>query len=383
MGFEFYERERPVPPTDYLRVDQASLKAWVKDVFKSLGCREMDSSVIADVLVSADLMGISSHGVQRVKRYVDGVRAGSVNTKPSVKVIRDLNAIAVVDGDSGLGHPTTKYAADLALEKARKYGIGFVVVRNSQHFGIAGYYSLKIAGKGFIGLTITNSTPLVAYTNTVERYLGTNPIAVSVPKPEPPPLLFDAATSVVPLGKIEIYSKVGKNVPKGWVIGEDGELLEGDASIILNEIRSRKAAILPLGGVGELLGGHKGTGLALLIDIFAGILSGSGWGAHVRYTVSDKPGNVGHAVMAIKIDAFMDKALFFDRIESLIKEIKSLKKHPKAERIWIPGEKAWLTMETRLRIGVPIHKNVYKELEKISRDLGVHFTVKVIKERAY
>ena len=383
MITELFEREKPIPPADYLRIDHESLKAWVKDVFISLGCRERDSSVIADVLVSADLMGISSHGVQRVKRYVDGIRAGSVNPKPQIKVIRNSGAIAVVDGDSGLGHPTTSFAAELAMKKAKSYGIGFVTVRNSQHFGIAGYYSLKIAGEGFIGLTLTNSTPLVAYTHTVERYLGTNPIALSVPKREPPPILFDAATSVVPLGKIEIYSKIGKEVPKGWVIAKNGRLLEGDATTILKKIRSKEAAILPLGGVGELFGGHKGSGLAMLVDIFAGILSGSGWGAHVRYTVSDKPGNVGHAVMAVNVDSFMDRELFLDRIDKYVQEIKSLKKHPRAERIWIPGEKAWLTMQTRLSIGIPIHKNVYKELKDISGDLQIPFTLKVLKEKAY
>jgi len=381
--YELYERERPVPPEDYLRVDHESLKAWVRDVFIRLGCSIEDSSIIADVLVSADLMGISSHGVQRVKRYVDGIKAGSVNPKPKVKVVRASGAVAVIDGDSGLGHPTTSLAADLAVEKAKDYGIGLVVIRDSHHFGIAGYYSLKISDKGFIGLTITNSTPLVAYTNTVVKYLGTNPIAVSVPRPQPPPILFDAATSVVPLGKIEIYSKIGKKIPKGWVVGIDGGLLEGDATHILKEVKEGRAAILPLGGVGELLGGHKGSGLAMLIDIFAGVLSGSGWGSHVRYTVSDKPGNVGHAVMALRIDSFMGKEEFYGRIENYVHEIKSLKKHPKAERIWIPGEKAWLTKQTRLRIGIPIHKNVYEELKKISDEIGIPFALKVLKESAY
>lgn len=382
MSFELYEREKPVPPEEYVRVEHSSLKEWVKNVYVKLGLREDHAEVVADVLVTADLMGISSHGVQRVGRYVGGIKKGTVNLRPKIRIVRDFGATALVDGDNGLGHPVALYAMKVAVEKAKQYGVGLVLVRNSHHFGIAGYYPLKAAKQGFIGITTTNSEPLVAYTHTVVRYLGTNPIAVAVPRRTPPPILFDAATSVVPVGKVEIYSKMGKKVPPGWVIDLEGRILTGDAREVLRAIRERRAALLPLGGVGEELGGHKGSDLSMLVDLFSGVLSGAAWGWHVRHTISDRPANVGHTVAAVNIEAFMDRELFFDRLERFINEIKSLKKHPEAERIWIPGEKAWLTMQTRLKIGIPIHRNVLNELRKISEDVGVPFTVKIVKESA-
>jgi len=383
MSLGLYEREKPIPPEEYVRVDYESLKKWVKSVYVKLGLLEDHAEIVADVLTMADLMGISSHGVQRVSRYVIGIKLGTVNPRPKVRIVKDFGATALIDGDNGLGHPIALYAMNVAISKAERYGVSLVLVKNSHHFGIAGYYSLKAAEKGFIGLAITNSEPLVAYTHTAERYLGTNPIAVAIPRRNPPPILFDAATSVVPVGRIELYSKIGKEVPPGWAIDLEGNILSGNAKEILKAIRERKAALLPLGGLGEELGGHKGSGLSMIIDVFSGVLSGAVWGWHVRHTISDRPANVGHAIAAVNIDAFMNKDEFFDRLEKFISEIKSLKKHPKAERIWIPGEKAWHTMQTRLKIGIPIHKAVLNELKKISNEASVPFTVKIIKEKAY
>ncbi|OYT46242.1 MAG: hypothetical protein B6U85_07740 [Desulfurococcales archaeon ex4484_42] len=178
----------------------------------------------------------------------------------------------------------------------------------------------------------------------------------------------------------ETTREEGKNTT---AIDLEGNILSGNAKEILKAIREGKAALLPLGGLGEELGGHKGSGLSMIIDVFSGVLSGAAWGWHVRHTISDRPANVGHAIAAVNIDAFMNKDEFFDRLEKFISEIKSLKKHPKAERIWIPGEKAWLTMQTRLKIGIPIHKAVLNELKKISNEAGAPFTVKIIKEKAY
>jgi len=382
LFLEFYEREKPIPPEEYVRVDHQSLKEWVRNVYVGLGVLEEHAEVVADVLVTADLMGISSHGVQRVGRYVGGIKKGTINLRPKIRVIRDYGATALVDGDNGLGHPVAFYAVRVAVEKAEKYGIGFVLVRNSHHFGVAGYYPLKVAEQGFIGVTASNSVPLVAYTNTVVRYLGTNPIAVAIPRKNSPPILFGGATSVVPVGKIEVYSKMGKKIPPGWAIDNKGRILAGDAKEVLKAIRERRAALLPLGGLGEEHGGHKGSGIALLVDIFSGVLSGAAWGWHVRHTISDRPANVGHTIAAINIEAFIEPNEFFERLEKMVNEIKSLKKHSEAEHIWIPGEKAWLTMQTRLKIGIPIHRNVLNELERISREVGVPFTVKIIKEIA-
>lgn len=367
-----YEREPPIPPSEYVRVKHTEIGEFVSKIFAAAGLMIDDARIVTDVLVTADLMGISSHGIQRVRRYIDGLLRCCVNPRPKMKVERDYGATALLNADNGLGHIAGVKAIEIAVEKARKYGVSLVLVRNSHHYGIAGYYSLKAVEKGYIGISSTNSEKLVAYVNTVTRCLGTNPIAVGIPRKAPPPILFDAATAVVPVGKIEIYAKLGKEVPEGWVIDSEGKILSGDASRVLAEIRTGKASILPLGGLGEELGGHKGSGLAFIVDIISGVLSGAAWGLHVGYTVNVVPANVGHSFAAIDIDAFMPKEEFYERIEKYIAEIKSLKKHPSADRIWIPGEKAWNTMMTRLRLGIPVHIKVCEELNSIAESLGLN-----------
>jgi LDH2 family malate/lactate/ureidoglycolate dehydrogenase len=373
-----FEKERPIPP--YVRVTVNSLKRLVKDIFIALGVRECDAEVVADVLVTADLMGISSHGVQRVERYVSGIELGAVNVNAEMKFIIDNSAISVLDADNGLGHVAALKAIVHAIEKAKQFGVGIVLVRRSHHYGIAGYYALRAVEHGMIGVSMTNSEPLVAYIGTVERYLGTNPVAFAIPRKQPPPILYDGALSVTPVGKIEVYSKIGKDVPAGWVISSSGEIMSGDAKRIYDAIRRREAAILPLGGYLEEFGGHKGSGLALIVDILCGVLSGAAWGNHVGYTTV-KNANVGHAFMAIDISRFMKLEEFYERLEQMISEIKSLKKSPWAQNIWIPGEKAWLTMQTRLRIGIPLHINIFENLKKIASRVGIRFDVEVVEER--
>lgn len=373
MYSSLYEKEKPEPPGEYVRVNPVILRDFVKRVFVALGVSTVHATIVADVLVTADLMGISSHGVQRLGRYVGGIRAGVVNLKPNMRFVIDFGAIAVLDADNGFGQVAALKAMEYAIEKVKSFGISMVLVRNSHHFGIAGYYALKAVEKNMIGIVMTNSEANVAYMNSVERYLGTNPIAFAVPRRIPPPILFDAAMSVVPIGKIEIYARTGKKVPYGWVIGLDGSSLYGDAEDILKKIRERKASILPLGGYSEELGGHKGAGLLLMIDILSGVLSGAAWGPHVLYTVAERPANVGHALMAIDVAKFMSIEEFFDRVETMINEIKALRKAPWADNIWIPGERAWLTMQTRLKIGIPLHRNVIESLRAIAKEVGVEF----------
>lgn len=367
----FYERELPIPQNEYVRIGHTLIREFVNRVFVAAGLPKDDAWVVTDVLVTADLMGISSHGIQRVRRYVDGLISCCVNSKPKMRVVRDYGATTLLDADNGLGHIAGVKAMEVAVEKARKYGVSLVLVKNSHHYGIAGYYALKAVERGYIGISTTNSEKLVAYVNTAVRSLGTNPIAVGIPRKFPPPILFDSATSVVPVGKIELYSRLGKKVPEGWVIDHEGKILSGEASRILQEIKAGKASILPLGGLGEEFGGHKGSGLAFVVDVISGVLSGAAWGLHVGYTVDAGPANVGHAFAAIDIDAFMSKEEFYERVENYVNELKSLKKHPNADRIWIPGEKAWSTMMTRLRIGIPVHIKVCEELNFIAKSLGL------------
>jgi LDH2 family malate/lactate/ureidoglycolate dehydrogenase len=373
-----YEKEKPVPP--YVRVTASSLKRFVREVFTALGVREGDAEVVADVLVTADLMGISSHGVQRVERYVAGIERGAVNVNAEMRLVVDASTVLVLDADNGLGQVAALRAMQYAIARAREFGVGVVLVRRSHHFGIAGYYALKAVEHGMIGVAMTNSEPLVAYIGTVERYLGTNPVAFAAPRKHPPPLLYDGALSVVPVGKIEVYSKLGREIPEGWVISASGGIMRGDARRVYEAIRRREAAILPLGGYLEDFGGHKGSGLALVVDVICGVLSGAAWGFHVGYTTV-RDANVGHALVALDISKVMRLEEFYERLEQMISEIKSLKKSPWAENIWIPGEKAWLTMQTRLKIGIPIHLNILENLKEIARRAGVKFDVEIVEER--
>jgi LDH2 family malate/lactate/ureidoglycolate dehydrogenase len=373
----FYEKEKPTPP--YVRVTASSLKRLVKEMFTALSVRESDAEIVADVLVTADLMGISSHGVQRVERYVAGIERGAVNVNAEMRFVVDANAVLVLDADNGLGQVAALKAMQRAIERARGFGVGVVLVKRSHHFGIAGYYALRAVKHGMIGVAMTNSEALVAYIGTVERYLGTNPVAFASPRRQPPPLLYDGALSVVPVGKLEVYSKVGKEVPECWVISSSGEVMRGDAKRVYEAIRRREAAILPLGGYLEDFGGHKGSGLALIVDVICGVLSGAAWGYHVGYTTV-RDANVGHALIALDISKFMRLEEFYERLEQMISEIKSLKKSPWADNIWIPGEKAWLTMQTRLKIGIPIHLNILENLREIARRVGVKFDIEIVDE---
>jgi L-2-hydroxycarboxylate dehydrogenase (NAD+) len=372
-----YEKTVPIPPEEYVRVDHESLKNFVAAVLSSHSVPKEHSRIVADVLVTADLMGIESHGVQRLKRYTVGIQVGSVNPKARMTAVRESASTALIDGDAGLGQVIAYNAMEIAVKKAGEVGVSIVGVRNSHHFGIAGYYALQAVRRNMIGLVMTNSEALVAYTHTVGRNVGTNPIAVGFPTKNPPPMLFDAATSVVPIGKIEVYAKEGKKIPLGWAISPEGKLLDDP-----KEVLTKKGALLPLGGLGENFGGHKGAGLALVVDLLCGVLTGAGYGKNVKHTTEKGRANVGHFMIAINIEKLTPIEIFLERIEEYKGYVKSLTKISEDARVWIPGEKAWLTMETRKKIGIPIHKNIIKELKEEGEKAGVEFNVKILKKTA-
>lgn len=348
---------------NYVRVSKDELFSFVVKVLMKLGVPRGDSEIVADNLIMADLRGIESHGVQRLKRYVDGILSGGINLKPKVRIVREGLSYALLDGDGGLGQVVGYKAMKLAIEKAKESGVGVAVVRNSNHYGIAGYYALMAAEVGMIGISMTNSRPLVAPTGGVERFLGTNPIALAAPTKDKP-FLLDMATSVVPIGKLEVYRRKGKPIPEGWAIDGEGNITT-DVERVFNG-----GALLPLGGFGELFGGHKGYGLSVMVDILAGILSGGTWSRHVKNT-SEKHSEVDHFFMAINIEAFVPLEEFKEKMSRMIEELKSSKRHRDFDRIWIHGEKGFLTMETRLKVGIPIYRKVLEELNQIAESIGV------------
>lgn len=354
--------EKLSPDKDYVRIPKERLFSFVVRVLENIGVPGGDAEIVADNLVMADLRGVESHGVQRLKRYVKGIKSGGVNVHPRIRILREGPSYALVDGDEGLGQVVGRFAMGLAIEKAERSGIGVVVARNSNHYGIAGYYSLMAAERDMIGISMTNSRPLVAPTGGVERFLGTNPISIAAPT-HGRPFLLDMATSIVPIGKLEVYRRKGKPIPEGWAINERGEVTTN-----VREVFSG-GALLPLGGLGELLGGHKGYGLSLMVDVLTGVLSGGTWSRHVGNT-EEKGSEVDHFFMAINTGNFTPPEEFKSRMDAMISELKASKKHPHFKRIWVHGEKGFLTMETRLRLGIPIYAGVIRELNQIGEETG-------------
>ncbi len=348
---------------NYVRVSRDELFSFVVKVLTKLGVPVKDAEIVADNLIMADLRGIESHGVQRLKRYVDGILSGGINLKPDIRIVREGASYALIDGDEALGQVVGYKAMDLAIKKARESGIGVVTVRNSNHYGIAGYYALMATQEDMIGISMTNSRPLVAPTGGIERFLGTNPIALAAPTKDKP-FLLDMATSVVPIGKLEVYRRKGEHIPEGWAIDCKGNITTNVEKVF------NGGALLPLGGFGELFGGHKGYGLSVMVDILAGILSGGTWSRHVKNT-SEKHSEVDHFFMAINIEAFLPLEEFKEKMSKMIEELKTSKKHPDFEKIWIHGEKGFLTTETRLKIGIPIYRKVLDELNGIAETVGV------------
>jgi len=360
--------EKQVPDEEYMRVGHEELRSFVREVFVKLGVPEEDAEITADNLVAADLRGIESHGVSRLKRYVDGIRNGVVRTRPEIKVLRESPSTALMDGGFGLGQPIAYRAMKKAIEKAERNCVGIVGVRNSNHYGIAGYYAM-MALPQMIGISLTNSRPLAAHTHAVGRSIGTNPIAIAVPCKQEPHFVLDMATSTAPIGKIEVASRKGVRIPEGWAIDEDGNITV-DPDYVL-----KRGALVPLGGIGEEMGGHKGYGLSVAVDILSGVLTGAAWGPFVGATEGPVPANVGHFFIAINIDCFIPVDEFRERMELLKMTLKNWKMHPRAERIWIPGEKSWLTEMTRKKIGVPLHRKTVEMLRKIGEELGLKFPI--------
>jgi len=365
---ELFEKV-PAPPEDYIRVPADKLKEFVKKVFMAYDVPEEDAEVTADVLVAADLRGIESHGVQRLKRYIDGLKNGVVKPRPNIKIVREGPTYALIDGDFGLGQPISWKAVKIAIEKAKKNYIGMVGVYHSNHHGIEGYWVMKMVEEDLIGLATTNTRPLAAPTGGLARVIGTNPIAFGAPTKTPPPLIVDMASTIVPSGKIEVYRRKAKPIPEGWVVGPDGKYITDPEKAM----PAKGGILLPLGGLYELMGGHKGYCLNLILEVLSGVLTGSALSYDVGPTQGPKPSNVGHFFLAINVEAFMPLDKFKERMDELIKRLKSTPLHPEFKRIWIPGEKSYLTTQTRLKIGVPVYKKVYEEIKKIGEEVGVKF----------
>lgn len=350
----------------YTRVNHEALTQFVGKVLERFGVPSEDAAITAQVLVKADLRGIESHGAARLKRYTDGLKNGVVKTNPNIATIYETPVTAVLDGDSGLGQVVSHKAMNMAMTKAKQNHIGLVAVRNSNHFGIAGFYGLMALRQNLIGLVMTNSEPLVAPTFAKQKLLGTNPICVAVPTGGEG-FVLDMATSVAPIGKIEVARRIGKKVPLGWGIDADGRITDDPEEI-------SEGALIPLGGFGETLGGHKGYGLGVVVDVFSGVLSGASWGGNVGKTQGPAAANVGHFFGAMRVEAFMPLEDFKARMSKFVRSLKDADKVTGLEEIYVAGEKSAYTEQVRRKVGVALDAKTVDMLTQLGLETGVELS---------
>lgn len=336
-----------------------------------MGCPVEDAQLATEVLLSADLRGIDSHGVARLSGYVRLWQANRINPHPAIKIVHETPSTAVVDGDAGLGLVVGPKAMEIAMEKARVAGTGWVAVKNSNHFGIAGYHAMKCLEKDMIGMAMTNASPLVAPTFSSERLLGTNPIAVAIPAGKEPAFVADFATTTAANGKLEILQRKGLDAPLGWIQTKDGEPTP-DAHAL-----KQGGALVPLGSDRDH-GSHKGYCLGAWVDIFSAVLSGANYGPWVPPFVSflappsDPVGSgIGHFFGAMRVDAFRPAQEFKDHMDNWINRFRSAKPVTGAERVLIPGDPEREMAADRIKNGIPVNDKVVEDLTQLSKSFSL------------
>lgn len=345
-----------------------TLERFMKDALICFGVPEPDAEIVADVLIASDKRGIDSHGIGRLKPiYLDRIDWGILNPITKIDLVKETETTAILDGNNGMGHVVSKKAMQIAIDKAKQYGMGMTAVRNSTHYGIAGYYPLMACEAGMIGITGTNARPSIAPTFSVENMLGTNPLTIGFPTDEEFPFVLDCATSVSQRGKIESYARAGKDLPSGWVIDVNGNT-RTDTKQILIDLTKGKAALTPLGGLGEDTAGYKGYGYATVVEVLSAALQG---GSFLKALNGfDEEGNripypLGHFFIAINIENFLGVDLFKTIAGSIMRDLRNAQKAPDAERIYTAGEKEWLAWQYRKDHGCPVPVALQKQMVEI------------------
>ncbi len=348
------------------------LLSFVEEVFIKIGCSNTDAATASKVLLSADLRGIDSHGVARLSGYIRLWEAQRINASPEVKVIYETPSTAVVDGDGGLGLVVAPFSMQVAIDKAKNVGTGWVSVQHSNHFGIAGYHAMMALEHDMIGIVMTNASPLVAPTFSIERLLGTNPICVVVPAGDEPPFVADMATTTAANGKLEILQRKNLAAPSGWIQDKDG-----NSSNDPHELKCG-GALLPLGGDAEH-GSHKGYALGAVVDIFSAVLSGANYGPWVPPFVSflpvadNLPGKgIGHFFGAMRIDGFRPAADFKKHMDQWIRRFRSAKTIEGHDKVIIPGDPEREIAAERLQNGIPLLDAVVKDLEMVGEKFQIN-----------
>ncbi|MCL2058480.1 MAG: Ldh family oxidoreductase [Oscillospiraceae bacterium] len=356
----------------YISFDK--LEAFMRDVFMKVGVPEEDAAVCADVLIESDKRGIDSHGVGRLKPiYIDRINEGIQHPVTQFEIVREGPTTAVVDGHDGMGQVIGKRSMQMAIDKARAYGMGMVTVRNSTHYGIAGYYATMATKAGMIGITGTNARPSIAPTFGVENMLGTNPLTVGAPTDEDFPFILDCATSVSQRGKIEHYDRINKTMPEGWVITHDGGS-ETVPAAALEGFGKGTHALVPVGGIGDETAGYKGYGYATVVEILsASLQQGRFLKALNGFDENGKtiPYGLGHFFIAIDVNAFVELDKFKYTTGQILRELRASTKMPGHDRIYTAGELEYLAWLSRKDVGVPLNESLKKTLLGLREEYGL------------
>ncbi len=364
----------PLPTAKKILFDASALREYATRVLLQAGATPEDAAIAADVIVSADMRGVESHGSIRLyPYYYHRLKKGLVNPRPQMQVVAETAATLALDADNGLGQPSGYRAMQRCIEKAKESGAAVTTVRNSNHYGIAGYYAMLALPHDMIGFSFTNAGSLVAPTYGRTAVLGTNPIAVAAPSGAERPYVLDMATSIVPVGKITVFERAGLEIPYGWGIDGSGQVSTDPEKVF------HGGALMPLGGTAEMRG-YKGYGLALMVEILAGLLAGAEFGTRVDPDDKRYRSYIGHCFIAVRVDAFRPLVDFKRDIDALIRQLKDAPKAAGQERIYIHGEKEFERFERSQREGVPLLSPVVEALIKEGEESGVPFDLSPLGE---
>ncbi len=344
MGYQHYSYE--------------TLKRFCGDAFRSFGFNEADSAIITDVLLTSDLYGIESHGMQRMVRYHKCVEKGMIDIHAKPEVVFETPISAVIDAHEAMGQLVSHRVMEMAIEKAKVYGVGIVSVRNSNHYGIAGYYAKMACKEGLMGFSCTNSEAIMVPTFGRKAMLGSNPIACAFPA-QPYDFFFDSSTTVVTRGKLEMYNKMEKPLPQGWALDKDGHPSSDAPDVLANIVAKNGGGIMPLGGSTETLGSHKGYGYGMLCEIFSSILS---MGATSNYCMTGGKGQICHGFAAINPAFFGDPEAIKEHFSHYLQELRESPKADGCEKIYTHGEKEVAAVKRILAEGIPVNDNTMVEL---------------------
>lgn len=353
---------------------EASLRQFSEAIFLKIGLSESDAKLASDVLISADLAGVDSHGVSRLNGYVKLWKAGRINPTPTIKVVRDKKTILNIDGDGGLGLVVAPKAMEIINKRAKEYGSAWASIQNSNHFGVAGYHAKLALPNNFIGVAMTNATPFVSPTRSKEKMLGTNPVAYAIPTLDGVPIVIDLATSAVARGKLEIAKRSEKSIPHGWLQTKYGEDTDNPDAILDG------GALLPLGS-SESNGSHKGYALSSLVDILSGVLSGANYGPWVPPFVSflpmkeNQPGKgLGHFLGAMDVSGFDEIDVVLQRIQHWKDTFKNAGRIDQQRPVLVPGEPEYMHTRERSVTGIPLNPKVVEVLRQLSDEYNIELS---------